>query len=224
MIDDSIDDGIAMDALFFAPSTPVVSVFKEEMVGGKNQDIALFSLQDRRVMCSHTLEEYLEVESIGCQFLMKVKISYQEQHDREKELSMDIHEETSYSQLAYVIEVGKGEMEELKVQFISCLEPANEQASPGISRQASVLYPPVESENIKQWVSNKEVQQVISYQLSFRDYKLCDPVGLYMELCFPKAMEPAWLFIFSSLRGMLSVPNHVLVLLSYFPYLSCVIT
>jgi hypothetical protein len=56
-----------------------------------------------------------------------------EQHDREKEPSMDIHEETSCSQLADVIGADKGEMEELKVQFISCLEPVNEQVSPGIS-------------------------------------------------------------------------------------------
>jgi hypothetical protein len=32
MIDDSVDDGITMDALFSAPSTPVVSDLKEEMV------------------------------------------------------------------------------------------------------------------------------------------------------------------------------------------------
>jgi hypothetical protein len=45
-------------------------------------------------------------------------------------------------------------------------------------------------------------QEVISYQLSFPDYKFCDPVGLYMELCFPKALEPAKLFILSSFRGI----------------------
>jgi hypothetical protein len=38
-----------------------------------------------------------------------------------------------------------------------------------------------------------------------------------MELCFPKALEPANLFILSSFGGMVSVPSHVLVLLSYFP-------
>jgi hypothetical protein len=58
MIDDSIDDGINMDALFSAPSTPVVSDLKEEVVEEKNQDIDLFSLQDKRVLCSPTPEEY----------------------------------------------------------------------------------------------------------------------------------------------------------------------
>jgi hypothetical protein len=72
-------------------------------------------------------------------------------------------------------------------------------------------------------VRNQEAQEVISCQLSFPDYKLCDPMGLYMELCFPKALEPTRLFILSSLRGMVGVPNHVLILLSYFPYLLCII-
>jgi hypothetical protein len=36
VIDDSVDDGIAMDALFSAPSMPIVSVLKEEMVEEKN--------------------------------------------------------------------------------------------------------------------------------------------------------------------------------------------
>jgi hypothetical protein len=58
MIDDSADDGITMDALFFAPSTLVVLDLKEEMVEEKNQDISLFSLQDKRVLRSPTPEEY----------------------------------------------------------------------------------------------------------------------------------------------------------------------
>jgi hypothetical protein len=223
VIDDSIDDGITMDALFSAPSTPVVSDLKEEMVEEKNQDITLFSLQDRRVLRSPTPEEYSEAESIGCQSSYESESSYQEQHDREKEPSMDIHEETSFSHLEDVIRADKGEMEELKVQFISYLEPANEKVSPGISRPTSVLYPPVHSENIERQVSNQEVQEVISCQLRFPDYKLCDPVGLYMELRFPKALEPTRLFILSSLRGMVGVPNHVLILMSYFPYLLWII-
>jgi hypothetical protein len=66
MIDDSVDDGITMDALFSGPSTPVVSDLKEEMVEKNNQDIALFSLQEKRVQCSPTPEEYSGEESIGC--------------------------------------------------------------------------------------------------------------------------------------------------------------
>jgi hypothetical protein len=133
MIDDSVDDGITMDALFFSPSTPVVLDLKEEMVEERNQNISLFSLQDKRVLRSPTAEEYSEPESIGCQYSYESEISYQEQHDREKDPSMDRHEEPSFSQLADVIGADKGEMEELKVQFISCLEPVNEKVSPGIN-------------------------------------------------------------------------------------------
>jgi hypothetical protein len=179
--------------------------------------------KNKRVMCSPTPEEYSEEESIGCQSSYESEISYQEQHDREKDPSMDTHEETSCSQLADVFRADKGKMEELEVQFISCLKPVNEKISPRISRPASVLYPPVHSENIEQWVRNNEVHEVISYQLSFPDYKFFDPVGLYMELCFPKALEPAKLFILSSFGGISSFPIHVFFVLSYFPYLLWII-
>ena len=53
--------------------------------------------KNKRVLCSPTPEEYSEEESIGCQYSFEIKISYQEQHDREKEPSMDTHEDTSCS-------------------------------------------------------------------------------------------------------------------------------
>jgi hypothetical protein len=109
------------------------------------------------------------------------------------------------------------------VHLVSCPEHVNEQISPRIIQPASVLHPPVHSENIKQHVSNNEVQEVISYQLSFPDYRFCDPVELYMELCFPKALEPEKLFILSTFRGIVSIPRHVLVPLSYFPNLLWII-
>jgi hypothetical protein len=37
-----------------------------------------------------------------------------------------------------------------------------------------------------------------------------------MELCFPKALELVDLFTLSSFGGIVSVPSHVLILLSYF--------
>jgi hypothetical protein len=117
----------------------------------------------------------------------------------------------------------EGEKEELNVQLISCPTLVNEKISPGISQPASILYPPVHSENIKQQVSNDEIKEVISYQLSVPYYKFYDPVGLYMELSFPKALEPAKLFILSSFGGIVSDPKHVFILLSYFPYLLWII-
>jgi hypothetical protein len=117
----------------------------------------------KSVLCSPTPEEYSEAESTGCQYYYERESSYQEKHGREKEASMDTHEETSCSQLVGVFRSDKGKMEELEVQFISCLKPVNEKISPWISRPASFLYPPVHFENIEQWVSNNEVQEVISY-------------------------------------------------------------
>jgi hypothetical protein len=51
------------------------------MVEEKKQDIALFSLKDKRVLCSPTPEEYSEAESVGCQYSYERESSYQEQHD-----------------------------------------------------------------------------------------------------------------------------------------------
>jgi hypothetical protein len=58
------------------------------------------------------------------------------------------------------------------------------------------------------------MKEIISYQFSVPYYKFYDPVGLYMELSFPKALEPAKLFILSSFGGIVSVPKHVFILLS----------
>jgi hypothetical protein len=84
------------------------------MVEENNQDISLFSLQDKRVLRSTTLEEYSEAESIGCQSFYESVISYQEKHDREKEPSLDTHEETSCSQLADVFREDKEEKKQQK--------------------------------------------------------------------------------------------------------------
>jgi hypothetical protein len=117
----------------------------------------------------------------------------------------------------------EGEKEEINVQLISCPTLINEQISPGISKPASIIYPPTHVENIKQQVSNDEIKEVNFYQFRVPYYKFYDPVGLYMELSFPKALEPTKLFILSSFGGIVSVPKHVFILLSYFPYLLWII-
>ena len=70
---------------------------------------------------------------------------------------------------------------------------------------------------------NNERNEVIYDRLSMPDYEFSDPVGLYMELCFPKALEPANSFILSSFGGIVSVPRHVFFMLSYFLYLFWII-
>jgi hypothetical protein len=54
------------------------------MVEEKNQDISLFSLQDKIVLRLPNHEEYSKAESIGCQSFYESEISYQEKHDRDK--------------------------------------------------------------------------------------------------------------------------------------------
>jgi hypothetical protein len=72
-------------------------------------------------------------------------------------------------------------------------------------------------------VSNDEIKEVTLYQFSMPYYKFYDPVRLYMELKFPKALELAKFIILSSFGGIVSVPKHVFILLSYFPYLLWII-
>jgi hypothetical protein len=83
MIDDSIDDCIAIDALYFSPNAPVVSYLKEEIIveedfslflqevshdvfspviEEKNQEIAHFSLQGKGVLGSPIFDEYSDEE------------------------------------------------------------------------------------------------------------------------------------------------------------------
>jgi hypothetical protein len=79
----SVDDCIAIDVSYFAHVAPVVSVVKEDIVveedsslflqevshdvfspriEEKNQEVAHFSLQDKRVMYSPIFDEYLDEE------------------------------------------------------------------------------------------------------------------------------------------------------------------
>jgi hypothetical protein len=57
----------------------------------------------------------------------------------------------------------EGEKEELNVQLISCPTLVNEKISPRISQPASIIYPPIHSENTEQQLGNNEVREVIYY-------------------------------------------------------------
>jgi hypothetical protein len=70
--------------------------------------------------------------------------------------------------------------------------------SPGISHLASTIHSFVHVENIKQHVRSDETKEVKFYQFSMAYYKFYDPAELYMELKFPKSLEPAKLIILSS--------------------------
>jgi hypothetical protein len=114
-------------------------------------------------------------------------------HVKEKQPSIDIF----VHQLTYVIREGKGVVDQ---------------------QPTSSFHSPMLSTNIQPYVSSCKVEQDFCYQPS-RFYRLFyDPVGLYMELIFQEALEPANIFILSSFGGIVSVPKHVFILLSYFPY------
>jgi hypothetical protein len=60
---------------------------------------------------------------------------------------------------------------------------------------------------------------MLSGKLGSPDIRYCDPVGSYMELYFPKALEPINFFPFSAFGGMDSMLSLVFILLSYLPNL-----
>jgi hypothetical protein len=102
-------------------------------------------------------------------------------------------------------------------QLISYPEPVCGQVSSGIGQPASVLRPLVHSEDIMPQVNNHGGQEMFSDQLNSHGIRYGDPVGSYMELFFPKALEPINLFPFSTFGGMDSMVNLIFICLSYLP-------
>ena len=107
--------------------------------------------------------------------------------------------------------------EQLSAHFIVYPEPVYGQVSSGIGQPASVLHPLVHSEDIMPQVNNHEGREMFSDQLNSPGIIYCDPVGAYMEWCFPKALEPINLFPFSAFGGMNNIPSLVFILLTYLP-------
>jgi hypothetical protein len=66
-------------------------------------------------------------------------------------------------------------------------------------------------------VNNRRGQEMFSDQLNSPGIIYCDPVGAYMEVFFPKALEPINLFPFSTFGGMDVVVNLIFIWLSYLP-------
>lgn len=109
--------------------------------------------------------------------------------------------------------------EGLSQKLISYPEPVFGQVSPGIIQPVSVHRPPVHPEHIMPWANNSKGQEMLYGKLGSPDIRYCDPVGSYMELYFPKALEPIHFFPFSAFGGMDSMLNLVFILLSYLPNL-----
>jgi hypothetical protein len=107
--------------------------------------------------------------------------------------------------------------EQLSAHFIVYPEPVCGKVSSGIGQPAFVLHPLVHSEDIMPQVNNHGGQEMFSDQLNSPGIIYCDPVGSYMELCFPKALEPINLFPFSTFRDMDIMINLIFIWLSYLP-------
>jgi uncharacterized membrane protein YqaE (UPF0057 family) len=58
---------------------------------------------------------------------------------------------------------------------------------------------------------------MFSNQLNSHGIRYGDPVGSYMELFFPKALEPINLFPFSTFGSMDNMVNLIFICLSYLP-------
>jgi hypothetical protein len=137
---------------------------------------------------------FFEEKGISIQPSNENESFYQEQHDKEKEPSIDIHEEISCHQLADVIREDKGEVDQ---------------------QPASAFHSPVLATDIQPDVSSCKAEQAFCYQSSRFYHLFYDPVGEYMELHFLNVLKPPSLILPSSLGGNL---KNVINLLSQFHY------
>jgi hypothetical protein len=102
-------------------------------------------------------------------------------------------------------------------QLISCPEPVFEQVSPGINQLVSVLCPPMHFEDMMPQVNNHEGHKIFFDQLNSPDIRYYDPVGSYMKLSFPKALEAIDLFPFSTFGGMDNMLSLTFIWLPFLP-------
>jgi hypothetical protein len=125
---------------------------------------------------------------------MKMKAFTKSNMIREKEPSIDIHEEISCHQLADVIREDKREVDQ---------------------QPASTFHSPVLATDIQPYVSSCKAEQAFCYQPSRFYHLFYDPVGEYMELHFLNVLKPPRFILPSSLGGNL---KNVINLLSQFYY------
>jgi hypothetical protein len=103
------------------------------------------------------------------------------------------------------------EEEQLKVQFIACLEPVSEKPPPGISQPASSFHPPALARDIQPGVNRGKTEHVFCHQPSGFCHLSYEPVKEYMELHFLHVLKPPNFILTSTLEGKM---KDVIVLLS----------
>jgi hypothetical protein len=106
---------------------------------------------------------FFEEKGISIHPSNESEIFYQEQHDKDKEPSIDIHEAISFHQLTDVIGEDQGEVDQ---------------------QPTSTFHSLVLATDIQPYVSNCKAEQAFCYQYSRFYHLFYDPVGEYMELIF----------------------------------------
>jgi hypothetical protein len=141
--------------------------------GDSDEDVEVF-VKEKRI----NIQPYYESERF-----------HQEQHDKEKDPSIDIHEEISCRQLADVIREGKREFDQ---------------------QPASIFHSLVLDTDIQPCVSSCKADQVFFYQPSRFYHLFYDPIGEYMELHFLNVLKPPSLILPSTLGGNMKNVIHLL--------------
>jgi hypothetical protein len=126
-------------------------------------------------------------------------------------LSLDTHEDTSFSQLANVFREDKEEKAQQKGKFISCPKPISGKPSSEVIQPALVSHPPDISIEIQQCMSSCVAEKAACYKFSEVCRLSYEPVKEYMELYFLHFLKPPIFILTLSLGGKL---KNVTILLS----------
>jgi hypothetical protein len=176
MIDDSTDDCIAIDALYFSPDAPVVSDLKEEIVveedfslflqevshdvfspviEEKNQEIAHFSLQDKRVLGSPIFDEYSdEEEKIPTSHFVDLGSNQPVYDNYESDSDVDMKEFQDHTIEPFPLYIK--EQHCVEINHPGSTEDI-EQPSLQINKPAFTMLEPGSADNIKQHMISNEI-------------------------------------------------------------------
>jgi hypothetical protein len=239
MIDDSVDDCIAIDALYSSPGTPVVSYLKEEMVveedsslflqevphdvfspgiEEKNLEVSHFPVQNKRVVRSPIFDEYSdEEEKIPTSHFVDLGSNQPVYDSYESDSDVEISHPGSTDDIQQHVKEKHPVTdihEEIPCPHLADVIGADKEK---VDQQpASSFHSPVLATDIQPEVSSRKTEHVFCYQPSRFCHLFYDPVGQYMEWHFFQVLNPPKFILPSALGGGL---KNVIDLLSQFHYL-----
>jgi hypothetical protein len=126
------------------------------------------------------VEAFFEAKSISSQPFDENESFCQEKHVKEKDPSIDIHDDISCHQLTYVIRVDQGEVDQ----------------QPALAFHSLVL-----ATDIQLDVSSCKTEHAFYYQPSKFCHLFYDPIGEYMDLHFFHVLKPPKFILPSTLGG-----------------------